>query len=384
MELRTELPVIFEQFAEQRKNSFLHVKELKDKGIPVVGVFCTYFPQEIAMAMGACVVGLCSTSDETIKDAERDLPSNLCPLIKSSYGFALTDKCPFFYFSDLIVGETTCDGKKKMYEYLGEFKPVYTMELPNSQSPIALELWTKEVIKLKEKLESHFGTTITEDDIRKQIRIMNKVRRAMKEFYSLMKLEPVPLLGQDMFKVLYGSAYKFDKEALPGEIHALVEKIKAEYEQNPNKYPKAPRILVTGCPLGGGADKCVKAIEANGGHVVCFENCSGAKSFDREVDESNPDVYAAIAERYLSIGCSVMTPNRNRIELLDRLIDEFHIDAVVEVTLQACHTYNVEALSIKRFVNEKKGIPYMAIETDYSTSDIGQLNTRMAAFIEML
>ena len=99
MELRTELPVIFEQFAEQRKNSFLHVKELKDKGIPVVGVFCTYFPQEIAMAMGACVVGLCSTSDETIKDAERDLPSNLCPLIKSSYGFALTDKCPFFYTS---------------------------------------------------------------------------------------------------------------------------------------------------------------------------------------------------------------------------------------------------------------------------------------------
>ncbi len=359
MQIKKELPEIFNDFGEMRKKSFMAAYELKQKDIPFVGTFCTYFPQEIALAMGACVVGLCSTSDETIPDAEKDLPRNLCPLIKSSYGFAKTDKCPYFYFSDLIVGETTCDGKKKMYEYLGEFKPVYTMELPNSQSPIALELWTKEVIKLKEKLESHFGTTITEDDIRKQIRIMNKVRRAMKEFYSLMKLEPVPLLGQDMFKVLYGSAYKFDKEALP-------------------------RILVTGCPLGGGADKCVKAIEANGGHVVCFENCSGAKSFDREVDESNPDVYAAIAERYLSIGCSVMTPNRNRIELLDRLIDEFHIDAVVEVTLQACHTYNVEALSIKRFVNEKKGIPYMAIETDYSTSDIGQLNTRMAAFIEML
>ena len=128
MELRTELPEIFAEFADQRKASFLHVKELKDNGIPVIGVFCTYFPQEIAMAMGACVVGLCSTSDETIKDAERDLPSNLCPLIKSSYGFALTDKCPFFYFSDLIVGETTCDGKKKMYEFLGEFKPIHIME----------------------------------------------------------------------------------------------------------------------------------------------------------------------------------------------------------------------------------------------------------------
>ena len=192
------------------------------------------------------------------------------------------------------------------------------------------------------------------------------------------------MLGQDMFKILYGSTYKFDKPNLAGEIHALTEKIQKEYEENPNKYPKAPRILVTGCPIGGGAEKCIKAIEDNGGHVVVFENCSGAKSCDREVDENNPDIYAAIAERYLSIGCSVMTPNPNRLELLDRLIDEYKVDAVVEVTLQACHTYNVETLGIKRFVNEKKGIPYMAVETDYSTADIGQLNTRMAAFIEML
>ena len=67
------------------------------------------------MAMGAASVGLCSMSDETIPVAEQTLPKNLCPLIKASYGFAVTDKCPFFYFSDVVVGETTCDGKKKMY-----------------------------------------------------------------------------------------------------------------------------------------------------------------------------------------------------------------------------------------------------------------------------
>lgn len=65
------------------------------------------------MAAGAVVVSLCSTSDETIEEAEKDLPRNLCPLIKSSYGFGKTDKCPYFYFSDLVVGETTCDGKRK-------------------------------------------------------------------------------------------------------------------------------------------------------------------------------------------------------------------------------------------------------------------------------
>lgn len=384
MQIKKELPEIFGEFGEMRQKSFLAAYEMKQKNIPFVGTFCTYFPQEIAMAMGACVVGLCSTSDETIPDAEKDLPRNLCPLIKSSYGFAKTDKCPYFYFSDLIVGETTCDGKKKMYEYLGQFKPVYTMELPNAQSPAGLELWTKEIIKLKEKLESFFEVTITEEQVREQVKIMNNVRRAMKEFYSLTLPEPVPVLGQDLFKVLYGSSFKFDKKHLPEEVHAICEKIRAEYQENPNKYPKAPRILVTGCPIGGGAAKCVKAIEDNGSHVVVFENCSGAKSFDRLVDEDAPDIYRAIAERYLSIGCSVMTPNPNRLDLLDRLIDEYRIDAVVEITLQACHTYNVETLGIKQFVNEKKGIPYMAVETDYSTADIGQINTRMAAFIEML
>ncbi len=384
MELKKDLPEVFSEFSEMRQKSFMAAYELKQKNIPFVGTFCTYFPQEIAMAMGACVVGLCSTSDETIPDAEKDLPRNLCPLIKSSYGFAKTDKCPYFYFSDLIVGETTCDGKKKMYEYLGQFKPVYTMELPNSQSPEGLELWTKEIIKLKEKLESHFETTITDEAVREQVRVMNEVRRAMKEFYALTKVEPVPILGQNLFSVLYGSSFRFNKVKLPDEIRAVVAKVKAEYAENPNKYPKAPRILVTGCPIGGGASKCVKAIEDNGGHVVVFENCSGAKSFDKLVDEDAPDIYRAIAERYLSIGCSVMTPNPNRLELLGRLIDEYRVDAVVEITLQACHTYNVETLGIKRFVNEVKGIPYMAVETDYSTADIGQLNTRMAAFIEML
>ena len=384
MELKKDLPEVFSEFSEMRQKSFMAAYELKQKNIPFVGTFCTYFPQEIAMAMGACVVGLCSTSDETIPDAEKDLPRNLCPLIKSSYGFAKTDKCPYFYFSDLIVGETTCDGKKKMYEYLGQLKPVYTMELPNSQSPEGLELWTKEIIKLKEKLESHFETTITDEAVREQVKIMNEVRRAMKEFYALTKVEPVPILGQNLFSVLYGSSFRFNKVKLPDEIRAVVAKVKAEYAENPNKYPKAPRILVTGCPIGGGASKCVKAIEDNGGHVVVFENCSGAKSFDKLVDEDAPDIYRAIAERYLSIGCSVMTPNPNRLELLGRLIDEYRVDAVVEITLQACHTYNVETLGIKRFVNEVKGIPYMAVETDYSTADIGQLNTRMAAFIEML
>lgn len=383
MEIIKELPEVFEEFAEQRKNSFLAVKQLKDQGVPVVGAYCTYFPQEIAMAMGAATVGLCSTSDETIAEAEKDLPKNLCPLIKSSYGFAKTDKCPFFYFSDVVVGETTCDGKKKMYEYMAEFKDVFLMELPNTQGEEALKLWKSEIIRFKEYLEKKFDVTITEDDIREAIKVNNAVRVSLKGLYELMHNDPAPITGQDLFKVLYGSTFKFDRKAIPEEVDALVGKIKKEYNEG-KMLDKKPRILITGCPIGGATEKVIKAVEENGGVVVTYENCSGAKSIDKLVDEENPDVYDALARRYLDIGCSVMTPNPNRLELLGRLIDEYKVDGVVEMTLQACHTYNIETLAIRRFVNEKKHIPYISVETDYSQADIGQLNTRIAAFIEML
>lgn len=383
MELVKDLPEVFEEFAEQRKNSFLAVKKFKDQGIPVIGSYCTYFPQEIAMAMGAATVSLCSTSDETIAEAEKDLPKNLCPLIKSSYGFAKSDKCPFFHFSDVVVGETTCDGKKKMYEYMGEFKDIFVMELPNTQSEAALQLWKGEIIRFKEYLEKRFDVTITEQQVREAVKLNNRVRQSLKGLYEVMKHDPAPITGQELFHVLYGSTFKFDRKAIIGEVEALTEKIEKEYAEG-NMLEKKPRILITGCPIGGVTEKVIRAVEDNGGVVVTYENCGGAKSIDKMIDEENPDIYEAIARRYLNIGCSVMTPNPNRIDLLDRLIDEYKVDGVVEMTLQACHTYNVETKAIQKFVNEKKGIPYINVETDYSQADIGQLNTRITAFLEML
>ena len=383
MELIKELPEVFEEFAEQRKNSFLAVKEAKEKGIPVVGSYCTYFPKELPMAIGAAAVSLCSMSGETIEVAEQDLPKNLCPLIKASYGFAKTDKCPYFYFSDLIVGETTCDGKKKMYELMSQFKDVYVMQLPQSQDERGRKFWRESCLELKKKLEEKFGTVITDEAVRKAVHTENRVRRALQRFYGVMKHDPAPVTGLELFRVLYGSTFKLDRSSLADELNALTDKIEADYAAG-KRLDKKPRILITGCPMGGATEKVIEAIENNGGVVVTYENCSGAKAIEREVKEDTDDIYGAIADRYLGIGCSVMTPNNNRFKLLDEMIDEYKVDGVVEMVLQACHTYSVESKSVRRFVTHDKEIPYIYIETDYSKTDVGQLNTRLAAFVEML
>ncbi|MBT0392212.1 double-cubane-cluster-containing anaerobic reductase [Morganella morganii] len=385
MSLVTQLPSIFSDFSDARQQGFLTVMKLKEQGVPLVGTYCTFMPQEIAMAAGAAVVSLCSTSDETIEEAEKTLPRNLCPLIKSSYGFGKTDKCPYFYFSDIVVGETTCDGKKKMYEYMAEFKPVHVMQLPNnSESAESVALWRSEIIRFQKRLEEQFGCEITEQGIRDAIDLRNRERRALTEFYHLGQLNPPAMTGREILSVVYGATFKFDKRALIGELETLTAKVRAEYAAGKRLDPR-PRILITGCPIGGAAEKVVRIIEENGGWVVGYENCTGAKATEQCVDE-NPqaDVYDALTEKYLAIGCSCISPNTQRLNMLSEMVQDYQVDGVIDVILQACHTYAVESLLINRHIREKHDIPYMAIETDYSTSDIGQLATRIAAFIEML
>ena len=205
----------------------------------------------------------------------------------------------------------------------------------------------------------------------------------MKALYELMRLDPAPMKGEQLYNVLYGSTFRFDKEQVIQEIYALIEKVKREYAAGEHLKPM-PRILITGSPSSGGAMKVVRAIEDKGGVVVAYENCGGSKSCDELVDENDPDIYGALARRYLNIGCSCMTPNPNRFALLGRLIEEYKPDAVVEIVLQACHTYAVESLQVMRFVQSNYGLPYLKIETDYATSDIGQINTRVSALMEML
>ena len=381
--MSNKLPDIFESFNDARKQGFLTMKEEKDKGRKVVGTFCTYTPRELIYAADAMSVSLCSTSDETVPDAEKVLPKNLCPLVKSSYGFAITDKCPYMYFSDMIIGETTCDAKKKMYELLGEIKDTYVMQLPHSKNNFSMALWKNELVELIKKLEEKFDVKITEDKIKDAIKLCNEERKAIKEFLNLAKLNPSPIKGADMHEALYSSNFKFDRKLYINEIKSLTNSLKEKYDRGDTPFKKGtPRILITGCPTGGLVDKIVKQLEEAGSSVVCFENCVGTKNFEMLVDEDKEPI-DAIAERYLNIPCSIMTPNDGRMDRIKEYIKDYSVDGVVDVTLTACHTYAIETEKVRRAI-ERCGKSYLAIETNYSNSDSGQLKTRLEAFVEML
>ena len=100
-------------------------------------------------------------------------------------------------------------------------------------------------------------------------------------------------------------------------------------------------------------DKVIKRIEEMGADVVGYENCCGPREKKDPIDETK-DPITAIAEKYLRVNCSVMSPNPGRLEALDAQIDEYKVDGVVEVLLQACHTFAIESDAIRTFVTKEK------------------------------
>ena len=377
------LPDNFETFSEARKSGFMKMKEHKDRGGKIVGIYCSFVPTELIIAAGAVPVSLCATSEEPISAAEAHLPPNLCPLIKASYGFALTDTCPYFYFSDFIVGETTCDGKKKMFELLNELKETYVIQLPSARDEIALNMWEQEIYKFWKKLEDFYDMSITEEDVKKAIIQKNAERDLVLEYLELSKLNPSPISGYELGTKLDALSFIPNMEERCNQIRQRITEVKADWEQNyKGKVARKPRILITGCPNGGVRDKTIKVLEELGADVVAFDTCNSNREKIEKVDISLP-VAKALAQKYLNINCSVMSPNNSRLRFISDMIDEYEVDGVLEIILQACHTFSIESYNVKKAV-VAKGIPYIKIETDYSKADVGQINTRLEAFLETI
>jgi len=200
---------------------------------------------------------------------------------------------------------------------------------------------------------------------------------------DLAKRKPSPISGIELLTIMFKTGFFMDKRSKIALMKEIVEEIQKKACQGESPFdPKTPRILLTGVPVGLGSEKVVRLIEKAAANVVCFENCSGYRSVFTIDEKKQP--LQAMAEKYLATPCSVMSPNPGRIELLTELINEFSVDGVVDLTWQACHTYNIESYNIETFVTEKFRLPFLHLETDYSESDTEQLRVRIEAFLEMV
>jgi len=363
-------------FERMIPNCLEYAKDAKAKGRRIVGIMCEYTPRELIMAAGAIPVCLCGGSAETIGPAEEHLPANLCPLIKSTYGYHVQKANPLLEMADMIVAETTCDGKKKMYELMAQTRPMHVLELPQKPDDAdAMAHWVSELRKLKARLEQAFNVTITDETIRKAIGTMNRERSLRRRLAGLMKADHPPLTGRQLLQ------YKSSISGICADF-AQYEKALEMYAAKPPATNSKVRVLMTGVPMAHGAERVLDLIESHGGLVVATDNCTGLKPILEDVDEAASDPIVAMAEKYFRLPCSVMTKNTRRFDVLRDMAREYKAQCVVDLIWQACLTYDVESFFVKQLAEKELGLPYLRIETDYSPSDSARIALRVEALFE--
>jgi len=368
----------------------LRVKELVDakaKGRKVIGSYCVFVPEEITLAVEAIHVGLCSGADFAMDEVEKYLPRNTCALIKSAMGFKLAKVCPYLECADMVVGENTCDGKKKAYEVMGAMMDnLYVMDLPQVKSAEGKALLKAEFLRYKEAAETLTGKTIDVAALKQGISLVNNKRKAMARLAALRHNANAPISGLDA--LLANQIFFFDDPVrFTDSVNALCDELEKRVEQNVSVTDaNTPRILISGCPMAVPNWKLPAIVESSGAVIVGEESCVGERGCRNLVDDSADDLDGlidALVERYLAIDCAIFTPNTERTDHIKEMAQASKADGVIQYTLNFCQPYAMETMPIENEL-EATGLPTLRIETDYSQEDMGQLQTRVEAFVELL
>ncbi len=355
----------------------------KENGGKVVGTFCVFVPDEVILATGAIGVGLCSGSQFWIEDGEKVLPRNLCPLIKAFTGAKVGLTCPYFQSCDLLVGETTCDGKKKAYEILEDYTPVHVMELPQMKREKNYEQWEDEIKLFIKEMEELTGNKVTVEGLKKAIDLNNRKRRVLKRLYDLRKNTPSPISGLDSLLITQIAFYD-EPERFIKQTEELCDELE---ERVKNSKPNGKkRIMITGTPMALPNWKMHSIVEGLDAEIVVEETCIGTRYYENEVSaegETIDELVKNMANRYMNINCACFTPNYGRTEDILRYAEEYDIDGVIYYNLSFCHTYAIEYNQVEKVLKDND-IPVLMVETDYSEEDTGQIRTRVEAFLEMI
>jgi benzoyl-CoA reductase/2-hydroxyglutaryl-CoA dehydratase subunit BcrC/BadD/HgdB len=367
----------------------LRIKELMDhkaKGGKVFGAFCVYVPEELIIAAGGICVGLCGGSDFSIPFAEEILPRNLCPLIKSAFGFKLGGICPYFEACDLVIGETTCDGKKKTWEVFEDYVPMYVMNLPQCKDEEDRSLWLSQLYKFKNKVEEITSSKITPEKLKNAIELIDNRRMALQRMFDLRKADPAPISGLDALLVMQVSFYD-DPVRFTQTVNSLCDELEERVKKGEGVFPKGnTRIMVSGSPMPVPNWKLPYIVEKGGAVIVVEESCIGTRSLTGQTELKNYDLDSmikGIADRQLRTHCACFTPNQERIDDVISLAEEYKADGVIHYALQFCQPFSIEGVKMERSL-EKSAIPILRIETDYGSEDIEQLRTRVEAFLEVI
>ncbi|HLN89240.1 MAG TPA: 2-hydroxyacyl-CoA dehydratase family protein [Candidatus Binatia bacterium] len=365
----------------------------KAKGKKVIGYMCLFAPTELILAADAIPVRVNSGWYDTSKLGDRVVPVEVCPVLRSTIGAKMIELSPFLEQSDALISVLTCDGMTKLSEILSDYKTIWGMNVPRiKDSAQSLRFWKDEIKQMKTQIEKFTGNEITRRKLREAIETSHRATKAFRRLQELRKGSPV-IMGRDA--MLVNQAYLWDdKQRWTEKTEALCDELEARAQRKDWVCsPDTQRVMITGTPMFWPDNwKLPTLVEESNpqGIIVADEMCSGERILNDpvSVDEwTMNDMLNAIGERYLMAStCPCFTSkdgNQDRVNWLLTKVKDWKIQGVIYYVVRGCMLYAMEYTRIKKAL-DKVNIPVYYLDTEYTREDVGQLKTRVEAFLEML
>ncbi len=377
----------FYKFLEERytREDGIFASETESKA--TIGTTCIQVPDEVILAAGANSVRLCSGSHSHEQVGGDQMPARSCSMVRSTHGFLQTEELQDKF--EMVVIPATCDQKKKAGEML-EISGYNThfLDIPSRRdTDHARTYWHESIHGFTTQLEKVTGNKITSKKLKEALSTVNKARQEYRRLHNLRGNIPPVILGKDALMIT--GAYS------TGNIEKWTESLRKVNDDLENRVKEkkyaadknAPRLLFTGAPPIFPNFKLPVLAEQLGGVIVTDEVCSSSRLLYDMVSFDEPNLYdmlPAIADRYLKpCTCPYLVPNKERRDRLMELVRSFQIDGVIYQAFSGCQLYEIEQRMVANSLAES-GINMLYIETDYSQEDMGQLSTRLEAFLESI
>lgn len=355
------------------------IERWKAGGGRVIGHFCSQFPQELIAAAGILPFRVRGTGSTSTDLADACFTSINCSFVRHTFNQALSGR---FAFLDGMIIPTSCDNVRRVYDHWTrrlDTPFVHLLALPRKAGDHPAQFLREELERLKQDLEAHFGTEVTDDRLRQAIRESNETRSLLRQLYERRKADHPPITGADTLTVTVAGT------ALPrSRYNQLLRELLQDIQAAPGIGDYRARLMVIGGELDNPA--FLKIIEEQGGLVVTDSLCFGSRMFWRDIDETTDDPLTALAHYYAVERPScprVFGLYEDRASFAKEMIEAFRVDGVILERLAFCDFWGFEQFTI---MNDMKawGVPMLMIDREYLLSGMGQLRTRVQAFVETI
>jgi len=355
-----------------------HLKEWIDNAGRVVGVTCTYAPEEII-----CAAGLLPYRMEARGCADTDLADVYFHRFNCTFARSLLQAglAGDYKFLDGFCVLNGCEQIRRLYEVWQKVVRTpyqYMVTIPHSISDAGLAWYREEIFNFKENLVGNFSGRLTEADLWRAIRVYNETRRLVQELYDLRKAENPPITGADAARIVL-SAYIMPRE----KYNALLQEALKEIRKKKGISGYKARLLIGGAALDD--PQLMELVEGQGGLIVSDTLCFGTRSFGTLIEESGDDALDAIAKHYYNRNPCPRMQNQfpSRLRYTQEMARGAKVDGVILERIVFCDSHGVDAPMLAERL-EEQGIPTLVLEREYALSDVGRLRTRVEAFIERI